>query len=133
MSTDKQIKAAYTNYKESLKPAQIDSFMTKDEIDQLHSLDFILPHFYKGDWLYKKGEWNKAELEWLKIYTLMPHAACKLGIMYRKQNRLEEENKILVEANNSEKLHKLYPHDTQLADRVKSAANYLLKHKNQVN
>ena len=123
MSTDKQIKNAYQNYRDVSKPSQINEYMSENQIRKQKQLDFILLHFFKGDWYYKRGEWDKAEREWLKIYTLMPHAACKLAIMYRKQSRNEDELSVLNKANNSKEMQELYPNDTQVKERLRKLQN----------
>lgn len=97
MSTDKQIKAAKENVKFSEKYKFVDNEYYSDEMRYSNKvIDFVLPHYNKGDYYYKTGEWDKAENEWLMILKLMGHfPTIKLAIMYRKQKRFSDEVELL--------------------------------------
>lgn len=86
-TSDSSIKHAYSLYKDSQK--RYNEF-PNDKLNE------ILYHYYYGDYLYKNGEWSKAEKEWLCIVKEMyNNASKKLSILYRKQKRYKDDVEIL--------------------------------------
>ena len=128
MSTSKQIENAYQKYLEARKPSKPNKYMNSEEIWQINQLNLILPFYFKGDYCYKLGDWKEAEWQWQNIAELMPHAAIKLAIMYRKEKRYSDEINVLTKAVNSKEIERLYPNNKeQLQFRLAKAKKRYLK------
>lgn len=67
-------------------------------------LDFIIAFsknvYYLGDYYYKSGEWDTAEMEWLKLIYLMPKAIRRLAVLYKKEKDTEILLKYIKKAQN---------------------------------
>lgn len=89
----------------------------------------VLPHYHRGDIYYKKGEWEKAEKEWVSILKDMGSSpATKLAIMYRKQNRLQDEINVLKAGIELSKVNTVYPGSIDLEKRLEAAKKYYSNH-----
>ena len=133
MSTDKQIKAAKENIKFSKKYKFVDNEYYSDEMRYSNKvIDFVLPHYNKGDYYYKIGEWDKAENEWLMILKLMGHfPTLKLAIMYRKQKRFSDEVELLKLSQIYARKNTVYPGTKTINERIPKAEKFREKHINE--
>ena len=95
-------------------------------------IDFVLPHYNKGDYYYKIGEWDKAENEWLMILKLMGHfPTLKLAIMYRKQKRFSDEVELLKFSQIYARKNTVYPGTKTINERIPKAEKFREKHINE--
>lgn len=119
MSTEKSIYAAESQLEMMKESKKYNSNIIDADIS-----------YYSGDLYYKKGDWDKAEKSWLgSIHDLPTTSAAKLAIMYRKQNRLQDEIDVLktgieLEGTNSES--PIISND--LEKRLERAEKYYSKH-----
>lgn len=118
MSTEKSIYTAKTQLEMIKESKQYNSNINDADLD-----------YYKGDLHYKKGDWDKAEKSWLSsIYNRPTTSATKLAIMYRKQNRLQNEINVLKTGIKLEKINSASPVLDDLEKRLERAENYYSKH-----
>lgn len=149
MSTKKSIDAALSDYEECIKTIQYNrnhpyepdfEFLStiyssddiqnfrRNKIEREYRFTYMVG-YSKGVYLYKKGEWDKAEKEWLSIFNLASKITSeKLAIMYHKENRLQDEIKIvklgIMKANKLE----FYPSIDNLKKRLARAEKYYERH-----
>ncbi|PIO83570.1 hypothetical protein BSQ39_08335 [Loigolactobacillus backii] len=118
MSTEKSIYAAETQLKMIKESKKYNSNINDADID-----------YYEGDLHYKKGDWDKAEKSWLcSIHDRPTTSAARLAIMYRKQNRLQDEINVLKAGIELEKINSSSPVLNNLEKRLERAESYYSKH-----
>lgn len=121
-SPQEQIDKANNSYSISISP-----HWQYDYADELK--DYIQPRYRLGILLYKMGEWDKAEKQWLKLIYLYPKAVKKLGVLYRKEKRYKDVMMVNYQAALSGTIPAFYPNDT-LPTFEKAQDDYE-KHKNK--
>ena len=133
MSTDKQINVAKEKVELLKKYKPVDNEFFTDEMRYSNKvIDFVLPHYNKGDYYYKTGEWDKAENEWLMILKLMGHfPTIKLAIMYRKQKRFSDEVELLKLSQIYARKNTVYPGTKVINERIPKAEKFREKHINE--
>lgn len=120
MSTEKSIYTAKNQLEMTKEAAKYNSNMNEADVD-----------YFEGDLHYKKGDWDKAEQSWLNSINERPSLSTeKLAIMYRKENRFDDEVNIIkrgISIVNDSDDQSATP--SQLNDRLSKAIAYRKKHK----
>ena len=111
MSTDEQIKLAKLQI--DLSDSALNNPQKYKNITDNHKqLDFIVSFssntYYLGNYFYKCGDWDRAEMEWLKLIYLMPKAIRSLAILYKKEKRYQDIIEVYKESLHSVFIDKYY-------------------------
>lgn len=131
MAKESAIERAQETYDQTISLKRHTSTGDKTLDLEMQTYDFVLPHYSLGDLYYKKGEWRKAEKEWLMIVTRMGSlVSIKLSIMYHKQKRFRDEVSILTDGLKYSINNNAYPlHDKDaFASRITKATTFLTNH-----
>ena len=120
MSTEKSIYAAESQLEMAKEAVKYNSNMSNADIA-----------YFEGDLHYKKGDWDKAEQSWLDSISERPSSSTeKLAIMYRKENRFDDEVNIIKRGISiASALDDQSIAVSQLNDRLSKAVVYREKHK----
>ena len=128
ISTKKQVELAKSQI-DFNNPAFANPNIYANLTTDSEKLDFIIAFsknvYYLGDYYYKSGEWDTAEMEWLKLIYLMPKAIRRLAVLYKKEKRYRDIIEIYKESSKSIFIARYYRgNEISLNEMVAAKINY---------